>query len=129
MKKPEIKDNPDEQPVWGIASSIDIYHCNSEKIRCPDTIRRFVIELCNLIGMKRFGETTVIHFGEEERVAGYSMVQLIETSLISGHFANQTNTAYLDVFSCKSYDPDIVRDFAEEFFGGTHSQLQVNLRR
>lgn len=115
--------------VWGIASAIDIYECDPEKIRSADVIRRFVVELCELIEMKRFGETQVVHFGEEERVAGYSMVQLIETSLISAHFANLTNAVYLDVFSCKPYDPEKVKAFAEEYFGGSYSYMSVNLRR
>jgi len=117
------------QEAWGIASAIDIYNCDPETIRNADEIRRFVAELCDLIEMKRFQQTQVVHFGEDERVAGYSMVQLIETSLISAHFANQTNSTYLDVFSCKPYNPEQVRDFAQRFFGGTHSILNVTLRR
>ena len=114
--------------AWGIASAIDIYNCNGETIRDAEAIRRFVIELCDLIEMKRFGETQVVHFGEDEKVAGYSMVQLIETSLISGHFANLTNAVYLDVFSCKPYHPEVVQSFAETYFEGTHSNLNVSLR-
>jgi S-adenosylmethionine/arginine decarboxylase-like enzyme len=114
--------------AWGLASSIDIYNCNPDTIRDADAIRRFVVKLCDLIEMKRFGETQVVHFGEDERVAGYSMVQLIETSLISAHFANLTNAVYLDVFSCKPYLPEMVQDFAEKFFGGTHSVLNISLR-
>ncbi len=129
MNGQEIKENAIAQQSWGIAASIDVYDCNPETIRSADAIRRFVVELCDLIEMKRFGETTVVHFGEDERVTGYSMVQLIETSLISGHFANQTNAAYLDVFSCKPYDPDIVRNFAEKFFSGANSAMYVNLRK
>ena len=119
----------DFQPFWGIASAIDIYNCNPDKIRDDKAIRKFVVELCDLIEMKRFGKTQVVHFGEDERVEGYSMVQLIETSLISAHFANLTNTTYLDVFSCKPYDSEKVRNFAEKFFGGSHSILNVTLRR
>jgi len=118
-----------EQNIWGIASSIDIYDCDPGKIRSADTIRHFVVELCELIEMKRFGETQVVHFGEDERVAGYSMVQLIETSLISAHFANLTNTTYLDVFSCKTYDPEIVRGFSQSYFGGSRSKLSVTIRQ
>lgn len=119
----------DTQPLWGIASAIDIYNCDPDKIRDDKFIRKFVAELCEFIEMKRFGETQVVHFGEDERVAGFSMVQLIETSLISAHFANLTNTTYLDVFSCKPYDPEKVRYFAQNFFGGSHSILNVTLRR
>ena len=117
------------EDVWGMASAIDIYDCDPNLIRDADAIRYFVAELCDLIEMKRFGETQVVHFGEDERVAGYSMVQLIETSLISAHFANQTNAVYLDVFSCKPYNPQTVREFSQAFFRGCRSTLQVALRR
>ena len=75
--------------------------------------------------MKRFGETQVVHFGEDERVAGFSMTQLIETSLISAHFANQSNTTYLDVFSCKAYDPEVVTRFATSFFKAKRVKRQT----
>lgn len=114
--------------AWGIASSIDIYNCDPETIRDAGKIKQFVLELCELIEMKRFGDTLVVHFGEDERVAGFSMVQLIETSLVSAHFANQSNTTYLDVFSCKPYDPEVVADFAQRFFGGTHCISNARLR-
>ena len=118
-----------EQSVWGVASSFDIYDCDPDVIRNDERIRQFVVELCGLIEMKRFGETIVVDFGEDERVAGYSMVQLIETSLISAHFANQTNTTYLDVFSCKPYEPAVVAEFAQKFFGGSRCITHTNLRR
>ena len=117
-----------EKSAWGIASSVDIYDCDPAAIRSADKIRRFVVRLCDLIGMKRFRDMLVVDFGEDERVAGFSMVQLIETSLISAHFANKTNTAYIDVFSCKPYDPRIVKEFALKFFGGSRCLMNVNLR-
>lgn len=114
--------------VWGIASAIDIYDCNPLKIRDAEFIRSFVVDLCELIDMKRFGETQIVHFGEDERVAGFSMVQFIETSLISAHFANQTNTVYLDVFSCKPYDAEAARRFSQSYFEGSYSNLTVTQR-
>jgi hypothetical protein len=44
------------------------------------------------------------------------MTQLIETSLISGHFANLTKAAYIDIFSCRAYDSDRVAQFSKDFF-------------
>jgi S-adenosylmethionine/arginine decarboxylase-like enzyme len=132
MSDNQVRSGPSQeaQPdVWGIASSIDIYGCDPDTIRDADLIRSFTHELCELIEMRRFGETQVVHFGEDEKVAGYSMVQLIETSLISAHFANQSNTVYLDVFSCKQYDPETVRQFARRFFGGQHTIINVTYRR
>ena len=128
MATQSVVEEVDKQCAWGVASGIDIYNCDPEAIRSEEKIRQFVAELCELIEMKRFGETLVVHFGEEERVAGFSMVQLIETSLVSAHFANMTNTVYLDVFSCKPYDTDVVVEFARKFFAGSHCITHVNLR-
>ena len=114
---------------WGLASSIDIYDCNPDTIRDAEKIKEFVVQLCDLIEMKRFGETVVVHFGEDEKVAGYSMLQLIETSLISAHFANLTNTVYLDVFSCKPYEVEPVVNFAREYFGGKETIVNINRRK
>ncbi|MBP9854579.1 MAG: S-adenosylmethionine decarboxylase [Candidatus Omnitrophica bacterium] len=126
--KKATSDQSTVNQVWGIASSIDIYDCNPETIRDAAKIKKFVAELCELIEMKRYGNTMVVHFGEEERVAGFSMVQLIETSLISAHFANLTNTVYLDVFSCKAYDLEKVEKFSRKFFGGKRSITNVKHR-
>jgi len=71
----------------------------------------------------------VVDFGEDERVSGYSMTQLIETSLISGHFANLTNSAYIDIFSCKYYDPQTAADFTQRFFQGKEMKIHYVLRR
>jgi len=117
-----------ELAPWGILTSLDIYDCNPQLIRSAEQIRRYVVELCDLIGMRRFGECQVVHFGQDERVAGYSMIQLIETSLISGHFANLTNAAYIDIFSCKPYDPTQVADFSKEFFQGRSINIHVTHR-
>lgn len=119
----------DIEKAWGLACSFDIYDCNPETIQSAGEIRRFVYELCDLIEMKRFGECVVVNFGEDERVAGYSMTQLIETSLISAHFANASNATYLDVFSCKPYDPAVVEKFATEFFGGSRCVTHISLRQ
>lgn len=117
-----------EPAPWGLLTSLDIYDCNPEIIRNADRIRRYVVELCDLIEMRRFGECQVVHFGEDERVAGYSMIQLIETSLISGHFANLTNAAYIDVFSCKPYEPEKVARFSQAFFEGQSVRFHVTER-
>ena len=47
---------------------------------------------------------------------GYTLVQLIETSNICAHFVNETNALYLDVFSCKQFEPKIVLALVKAFF-------------
>lgn len=105
---------------WGLSTSIDVRGCNPELIRSAAHIQDYVIQLCKLIDMKRYGDCVVVHFGTDNK-EGYSMYQLIETSNISGHFANDLNAAFIDIFSCKEYDPDGVRVFTQEFFEGEQS--------
>jgi S-adenosylmethionine/arginine decarboxylase-like enzyme len=116
-----------EGKAWGLSASIDLQNCDPDTIRSQNKIQAYVVALCDLIGMKRYGDCRIVHFGEG-RVAGYSMTQLIETSLISAHFANDTNRAYLDIFSCKGYDPAVVEAFSREFFGAASSACSVTLR-
>ncbi|MAJ81310.1 MAG: S-adenosylmethionine decarboxylase [Legionellales bacterium] len=116
-------------PPWGVSSCVDLYDCDPVKIRSPEWVERYVNELVTLIQMKKFGPCHIVDFGEDERVAGLSMVQLIETSCITGHFANQTNTAYIDIFSCKAYDAEIAATFSQHFFRAKTLELKVNQRR
>ena len=115
--------------IWGILSSIDIHACDPELIRSAAAIKEFVIQLCDLIKMERYGDPVIVHFGKDERVAGYSMTQLIETSLISAHFANQTDNVYLDIFSCQYYEPEKAAEFSKTFFKGKEYNLNVILRK
>ncbi len=101
---------------WGWHLVLNLYECNLRLITSAQVIEKFTIELCDLIKMRRFGEPLIVNFGEDPRVAGYSLVQLIETSNICGHFANDSAAAYLDIFSCKKFDPQLAADFAAATF-------------
>src|SRR5512147_2139423 len=114
---------------WGLSSCIDLYECDLALMKDADAIREFVRVLCDRIKMKRFGETQVVHFGEDPRVNGFSMTQLIETSLISAHFAEATCAIYLDLFSCAPYDPEDAAKFAMDYFKGRRYNLSVTERK
>ncbi len=111
-----------------MSACIDLYDCNSKTIRSAKKVKQCVRELCDLIKMRRHGKTVVVDFGDDPRVTGFSMTQLIETSLISGHFANNSNAVYLDVFSCKKYPPYKTAEFAKKFFGAKKFKVKINFR-
>jgi len=123
------KERYEQNDAWGISTALDLYDCDPQIIRDAEKIRAFVVELCDRLEMRRYGECQVVDFGEDERVSGFSMTQLIETSLISGHFANASNAAYLDIFSCKYYEPRLMAEFALGYFKGASFRMQVSLRR
>jgi S-adenosylmethionine/arginine decarboxylase-like enzyme len=112
-----------EGKLWGLLTSIDLHGCNPETIRSAEKLKEYVVQLCKLIDMKRFGDTVCIDFGDNPKVSGFSMTQLIETSLISGHFANLDNSAYIDIFSCKYYNTEIAAEFTRKFFGAKECKL------
>ena len=114
--------------LWGMSTSVDLYDCNPSTIRDAKKIKEYVKQLCDLIEMKTYGKCSVVHFGDDPKVSGFSMTQLIETSLISGHFANNTNAAYLDIFSCKWYDVDKMVGFSRNFFEAMYVIHKVSKR-
>ena len=48
--------------------------------------------------------------------AGYSLVQLIETSAVIGDLCDESGDVYLDVFSCKDFDPAVAVRVVERHF-------------
>jgi S-adenosylmethionine decarboxylase len=110
---------------WGVSSCIDLYDCDLLLMQDETEIKRFVRELCDLIKMRRFGETQVVRFGDDPRVTGFSMTQLIETSLVSAHFADNSRAIYLDVFSCAPYNPQEAAAFAAHFFKAGQHRVQI----
>ena len=130
MDKLLVKDKMEEKfEYWGMSSCIDLYECDLTLMQNADAIREFVRTLCDRIKMRRYGETQVVFFGDEPRVQGFSMTQLIETSLISAHFADVSHTIYLDIFSCAPYDPKDAAKFAADYFKAAHYQVNVVNRR
>lgn len=115
--------------AWGLSTSVDLYGCDPAAVRSADAIARFARELCDRLGVKRFGDPVIVRFGADPRVYGYSLVQLIETSLVSAHFAEDTNAVYLDIFSCRWYDARAAAAYAREFFRAESVRVQSCLRQ
>lgn len=101
--------------AWGYHLTLDIGGCDPDLIRSKNNVAAFAKVLVDKIDMVAYGEPQVVHFGDGDK-EGFTLVQLIETSNITGHFCNSTNTAYLDVFSCKDFDPAVVKEVAKQFF-------------
>ena len=110
--------NPHENKFYGQELILNLYGCNLKKISSAKIIKKYILTLCDdVIHMKRYGEPIIPHFGHEDPItAGYSMVQLIETSSITGHFSEHKRTAYINIFSCAWFDAEKVTQFTQEYF-------------
>jgi hypothetical protein len=69
--------------------------------------------------MVPYGEPQIVMFGTGNK-KGYTLVQLIETSNICAHFVEETDDIYLDVFSCKPFFKDVVKETVQKYFEPEH---------
>ncbi len=106
---------------------LDCSKCVGSSIRCSSNINKFAKTLVRKIDMVPYGEPQVVHFGSGDK-AGFTLVQLIETSNITAHFCEETNDMYLDVFSCKPFNPGVVESVVTEHFA-PQSKNHTFLRR
>jgi len=101
---------------FGYHLMLDCSGCN-DGIKSRANIQAFVEELIKRIDMTAHGEPIIEYLLPGDPKEGYSLLQLITTSNITGHFIQSNFTAYFDVFSCKEFDINIVIDTVKEYFG------------
>ena len=103
---------------------LDLHNCNVEKFNRKD-IEAYFIELCQEIDMVRedlhwwdYEGVPEEEYPEEEHLLGTSAIQFIRTSNITIHTILRMKRVYLNIFSCKDFDAEFVRDFSQKIFGG-----------
>ncbi|MFO8052954.1 MAG: S-adenosylmethionine decarboxylase [Candidatus Omnitrophota bacterium] len=118
-----------KKKIFGYELIINLKGCNPEILSSKKKLQEYVDQLCELIKMKKFGKTILNYFGEnKDFTKGYSLVQLIETSSITGHFSDKWNAAYLNIFSCQDYNHKTARRFTKKFFQAKKMSSRLIIR-
>jgi S-adenosylmethionine decarboxylase len=105
---------------WGYHTLLDCSNCDRDAITNPETLKAWVDALVKRIDMVPYGEPQIIHFGHNEyHLAGWTVIQLIETSNIIAHFNDNTGEGYIDIFSCREYNIDDAVATVNEYFKPT----------
>ena len=125
---PIVSNAPTVLRTWGKHLILDAGGCSSKMIGDPTVITNFAKTLVKRIDMVAYGQPQVVMFGTGNK-KGYTLIQLIETSNIAAHFVEENNSMYLDVFSCKNFDPDVVKEAVHEFFDAKKFRTKVMLRQ
>lgn len=111
------KEAKKEAKHYGWELIMDLKDCDVSVMSSREKLYEFIVKICDLIEMKRYGEPLIERFGlAEDFTAGYSLVQLIETSSITGHFSDFWRSCYINIFSCKTFDAEKAVQFTKEFF-------------
>ena len=121
------------EKVYGYSSTLDASGCDSTKFTRKN-IEAFFIALCEAIDMERAD----LHFWDYEDPAEYaaapphlkgtSAVQFIMTSTITLHALDELGTVFIDLFSCKFYEPAVAKKVVDEFFGGQSRASKLKTR-
>jgi S-adenosylmethionine/arginine decarboxylase-like enzyme len=115
--------------VFGYELIMDLYDCDLEAMRSKKKLAEYVDKLCALIKMEKYGKTLLEYFGTQKpHTKGYSLLQFIETSSITGHFSEQWRISYINIFSCKSFDPAVAKRFTKKFFKAKHAKTRFIVR-
>lgn len=101
---------------WGYHLLVDIAGCDKEPMKDESIIKNFFKELVPAIDMKTASPIMIKRLLMGQPNQGFSAVQIIETSSITMHFVETDGTIYLDVFSCKTFEPKIVLDMVKKYF-------------
>ena len=116
--------------MWGKHLIIDMSAGDRERVQSAQHISRFVETLVEAIGMQGYGAPLLEHFSEHgPEAAGYSLVQLIETSAITGHFCDLSGDAYIDIFSCKDFDVELAVEVVRAAFRPQHINFITLVRQ
>lgn len=107
---------------WGYHLMLDCSGC--EGIDSKENIYNFVKHLVDEINMVAHGEPVIEYLLPGDPKQGYSLMQLITTSNICGHFMELDGTAYFDIFSCKEFDLQVAQDVVKQFFNP--KKIRVN---
>ena len=74
--------------------------------------------------MVAYGEPIIEHFATHcHEAAGYTLLQMIETSNIAAHFAENIGQVYIDVFSCKAFDVEVALEICKKHFKPTQANF------
>lgn len=109
---------------FGYHLLLDCKGCDRTQIASRVNIDQFVRTMVQRIDMVAVGEPIIEMLCVGDPKVGYSLLQLISTSSIVGHFMELSGDAYIDVFSCKPFDLKVAEEVVQEFFSPT--KIRVN---
>jgi S-adenosylmethionine/arginine decarboxylase-like enzyme len=105
---------------WGYHLILDCGKCDKAQMQDRANVDTWIRQLVRDIDMEPIGEPRIEYTaGEFPDKAGFTVVQVIVTSSIVAHFVDGLGQIYLDVFSCKEFEPAVVEASVKRMFGAT----------
>ena len=125
----------DPTKPYGYMLAMDLHKCDVSKFNRED-LEEFFEQLCDLADM----QLAEIFFWDdfdtpeedkqtEPHTIGTSAVCFILTSNITVHTLDVLERVYIDLFTCKPFDPEIAKEFIVEWFDSKETKQATFLER
>lgn len=126
----KISKKTSKTKYWGFHLMVDCAKCNKDAISNKDNILKFNKELLQITKMKPLCEPIICFQNKNQgnRKSGYSFAQIIYTSSITGHFINKSGNAYIDIFSCKTFNIEKTIECIKKYFEPTKYKIKFVYR-
>ena len=111
-----------EAATYGYELILDLHGCNSEKFT-RGHLDFYFSKLCDLIEMEKcevyFWDDVGVPVEEQQtspQTKGTSAVCFILTSTIVVHTLDDLKAVYVNIFSCRKFDPELAATFTQNWF-------------
>jgi len=102
---------------WGYHLILDCSNCDQTLMSDYNNVNKWIKQLVRDIDMQPIGEPHIEYTAENLiDKAGFTVIQIIVTSSIVAHFVDSLGHIYLDVFSCKQFDLETVKQSVKNAF-------------
>ena len=116
---------------WGTHTMIDLHKCSYSIVRSTYDMNAFMQRICSFIGVTQLGSpSTIYHQSGYGYTSGYTVMQHANghTDIVV-RVNEHSDNVFIDVFSCKAYEPHQLANLAQDFFGAYEATVDILYRR
>ena len=117
--------------MYGIETIIDLQGCDTTRFNRKD-IKLYFLQACKLLDVS----PEDCYFWDDFRVSkerrqtnpktkGTTAIQFILTSNITIHTLDLLASVFINIFSCKSYNPELLEELAIRFLGSSEHKTTL----
>jgi len=105
--------------MYGKELILDLHNCDAAAFT-KTSIADWFGAVCKATDMEPIRQEWWESYGHEQpHLNGITAVQFISTSSITIHSSVDTRQAHINVFTCKDFDPAVVREITRNWFKGS----------
>lgn len=103
--------------IYGMELILEIFGCDIKDLQSKERIQEYLDKATKAVKLEQYGKARIKRFmGGNGWDKGYSFFQFLTTSSITGHYIEPDRVAFINIFSCSTFDPDMVIELTKKFF-------------